>query len=118
MMSNLARKYQYHQEPRQEELKDILIKSRKITKGEKLLFALFLSVLFVLSVKLVANQAAIYEVNRDIQRVEAKIEEQTKINEDLQARVNELSEYSRLLKEAEKLGLKMNGDRVKVVQNR
>lgn len=116
-MSNLARKFQVQEVPKQRSIKEKVVKRRKITKGETFLFFVFLAVVTIFSIKIIANQAAIYEVNKDIQQLQKEINEQKKSTEDLQAQVNELSEYGRLLEEAKKQGLKINENNVKVVQN-
>ena len=43
------------------------------------------------AVQLISNQANIYQVNKDIQVVQATINEQIKVNSDLEVQVSELS---------------------------
>lgn len=121
-MNNLARKYQkeyQHQEFVQPtRSKQPKTKSSMFTKGEKFLFGLFAIVFCALSVKIVTAQASIYEVNRDIQVIEFNMNEQLKVQEDLQVKIKELSEYDRVLKAAKEQGLKMNENNVKVVQSK
>jgi len=65
---------------------------------------------------MIHNQATLYEINTTIQNVEREIDEHHRKIEDLEARVNELSRYDRLMEEAEKQELSMNPDKVRVVQ--
>ncbi|RUQ30620.1 cell division protein FtsL [Peribacillus cavernae] len=80
-----------------------------------LLCALALSIALV-GVKIVSNQSNIYQTNKDIQQVEASITEQVKVNNDLKVQVGELSTYERIWKKAAELGLMLNENNVKVVQ--
>lgn len=119
-MSNLARNPQ--QQPQVEQtgqtMGQIKIKKSWLTPGEKMIGIVFAGMVCFGSVHLIANQAKIYEINKNIQIVEAKVTEQQKVNSDLQVQVSELSNYERIKKEAEKMGLVFNGNNVKVVQDR
>ncbi len=81
MMSNLARKQQTTEFTQQHS--NSFKKGRrytKITLGEKILFVLFVLFITFMATKLISAQAAIYEVNKEIQDVEKKVEEQRKLN--------------------------------------
>lgn len=93
-------------------------KKSKVTKGEKFFYFVFAAVLCVFSVNIIGNQANIYQVNKEIQLIQTNIESQEKVTQDLQAQVNELSEYGRLLEAAKKQGLTMNDQNVKVVSKK
>ncbi|PLS16838.1 cell division protein FtsL [Bacillus sp. M6-12] len=67
-------------------------------------------------VKIVSNQSAIYDTNKDIQKMESSIDEQVKVNNDLEVQVSELNTYERIWKKAAELGLMLNENNVKVVQ--
>ena len=108
-MSSIAKKIQEQQyeDQQQQPHQTVVIRKAKISIGEVvLLCALAIMVTFV-GVKIVSNQAAIYETNKEIQQVEASIEEQGKVNEDLKVQVDELSTYERIWKKAEELGLQV-----------
>lgn len=87
-----------------------------ITKGEKVLIALFVSVVALFSVMILQTQASIYAANQDIRSVEQQIDETKKQNTDLSIQVSELSKYERVWEKAKALGLKLNEQNVKVVQ--
>jgi len=90
--------------------------NRKVfTKGEKVLFILFLSVITLFSVIILQTQSSIHASTKDIQTIEQKIEETKKQNTDLSIQVSELSEYERVWDKAQSLGLKLNEKNVKVV---
>jgi cell division protein FtsL len=90
----------------------------RISPGEKVLFVLFVLFVAFLAVKIITVQASIYEVNKDIQDIRAAVQEQTKINDDLSTQVEELSKYERVWKKAQELGLNLNENNVRVVENR
>lgn len=116
-MSNLARKIQ--QEQRSKTLHETRPKREKrfrITLGEKILGGIFCIALCFLGIQIIGNQVAIYELNKDIQKTSASISDQKLVNDDLQAQVDKLSSYDRILKKAKELGLKLNENNVKVVQ--
>lgn len=116
-MNSLANKIQEQQyEQPQQTVQTVVIRKTKISIGELFLICSLAFVMTFVGVKMISKQASIYKMNKDIQQVEASVQSQTKVNEDLKVRVKELSEYDRLWKKAEELGLKRNANNVKVVQ--
>jgi cell division protein FtsL len=86
-----------------------------LTKGEKVLFALFVSVVALFSVMILQTQASIHSSSQDIRSIEQQIDETKKQNTDLSIQVSELSKYDRVWEKAKALGLKLNEKNVKVV---
>lgn len=122
-MSNLARKQQYLEPQRQQNTQTkqqpVSVHTRRsITLGEKVLGALLVAFIAIMAIKIISTQAAIYKVNRDIQNQQSSIQSQIKANNDLQTQVSDLSQYDRIKKKAEKLGLKLNENNVKVVEGK
>ncbi|PKR86961.1 cell division protein FtsL [Heyndrickxia camelliae] len=122
-MSNLARKQQYLEPQRQQNTQTkqqpVPVHTRRsITLGEKVLGALLVAFIAIMAIKIISTQAAIYKVNRDIQNQQSSIQSQIKANNDLQTQVSDLSQYDRIKKKAEKLGLKLNENNVKVVEGK
>lgn len=116
-MSNLARKQIIkHEEKTVSKQPKQQIKKRLFTPGEKVLFLLFALMICFTGAKIVSTQAALYEVNRDIQDVEQQIKEQKKTNHDLKAQVSEESTYEKIWKRARELGLDLSEQNIKVVQ--
>ncbi|MFI8574779.1 MULTISPECIES: cell division protein FtsL [Rossellomorea] len=121
-MSNLARKYEQQKVEKtnqsvQANPKRLSEERRSvITPGEKILVAIFAAVFCFLAVQIVTTQAAIYDVNKDVQHVESTIEKQEKANNDLKLQVSELSTYERILEKAKELGLNLKEKNVKVVE--
>ncbi|MBP2240028.1 cell division protein FtsL [Cytobacillus eiseniae] len=122
-MGNLARKLQ--QEERHEQQRKYQIKtptkSKKrspwLSPGEKILGIIFTGIVCFGAIHIVSNQAAIYGMNKDIQDTEKSIQEQQKVIGDLEMQVGELSTYERIWAKAKELGLKLNENNVKVVQD-
>ncbi|KAB7707966.1 cell division protein FtsL [Bacillus aerolatus] len=116
-MTNLAKKQPFIHEtkpvPKQKEQQ---IKKRLFTPGEKVLFLLFALMICFTGAKVVSTQAALYEINKDIQDVETQIKEQKKTNHDLKVQVSEESTYEKIWKRAKELGLDLSEQNVKVVQ--
>lgn len=116
-MGNLARKVQQEQQrkmvqvPKKE-------KSNKLwlTPGEKIVGMIFVAILCVGAFQIISTEAAIYEVNKGIQDTKLDIQKQKKVNSDLGMQVEELSSYERIWAKAKELGLKLNDNNVKVVQ--
>ncbi|MGM0873558.1 MAG: cell division protein FtsL [Bacillota bacterium] len=122
-MSNLAMKLEQKRQEQQQQQQmpvqePIIIKRRaSITPGEKFLIFLFVSLFVIGAVNIVAKSYTVYQANVDIQKTEAKIEEQTKLNSDLHVQVEELSTYDRIWEKAKELGLTLDQNNVKSVQH-
>ncbi|WP_318999832.1 cell division protein FtsL [Mesobacillus sp. S13] len=119
MMSNLARKLQQEQQQRtvQSPATSPARRNSILTPGEKILMFVFGAIVCFGATFMVSKQAAIYEVNKEIQIIEGNIQEQQKINSDLEIQISELSTYERIKQVTEKLGLTLNEDNVKGVEN-
>ncbi len=120
-MSNLATKIeqqkidqQRQQVPVQEPL--IIRRRATITLGEKLLILMFVALFVIGAVNIITKSYAVYQANIEIQKTEAKIDEQTKLISDLHVQVEELSTYDRIWEKAKELGLTLDQNNVKSVQ--
>lgn len=116
MISFAKRIQEQPYEQPQQTVQTVVVRKPKISIGELLLLCVLAVMITIVGVKVISNQAAIYTVNKQIQQADASIQEQMKVNEDLKVQVKELTEYDRLWKKAEELGLKRNENNVKVVQ--
>ncbi|OAS84571.1 MULTISPECIES: cell division protein FtsL [Metabacillus] len=121
-MSNLAMKLEQQRQEKQQQQhmpvsEPIIIKRRaSITNGEKILMILVVGLFIIAAVNIVTKSYTVYQANIEIQKTEAKIEEQTKLNSDLHVQVEELSTYDRIWEKAKELGLKLDQNNVKSVQ--
>jgi cell division protein FtsL len=116
-MNNTAVKVheQHRPSPRSHTRKQRKLRIR-FTLGEKLLFVSFCVFVMYAAVHIVSNQVKIYQMNKDIQKLEETIQEQQKQNNDLYVEVQQLSTYERILQKAKELGLSLNENNVKVVR--
>ncbi len=117
-MANLARQL------RQEQQEQTIVAPKKrikqkswISPGEKILGITFGALVCFGSVHIISNQASIYQVNKEIQDTKVTVQEQEKSNSDLTIQVNELSQYERIRDKAQELGLTLNDQNIKVVQD-
>ncbi|WP_040204846.1 cell division protein FtsL [Neobacillus jeddahensis] len=118
-MGNLAREYLEQQQQGEQSVQiksQVKIKKSWLTPGEKIIGVVFAGFVCFGAVHLISNQSRIYEVNKDIQTMETKIDEQQKVNGDLKVQVSELSSYDRIFEKAKKMGLFVDENKVKVVE--
>jgi cell division protein FtsL len=116
-MSSIARKIKEQQQIEQQQtVQTVIVHKAKISFGELVLLCVLALAIAFVGVKIVSNQSAIYQTNKEIQQAESSIDNQVKVNNDLQVQVSELSTYERIWKKAAELGLMLNENNVKVVQ--
>ncbi|MRX70816.1 cell division protein FtsL [Bacillus lacus] len=120
-MSNLAVKIQQQRQEQQSQQQVqqqtvVIRKNRSITLGEKFLFVLFIAGVVLAAVSMISNSVAAYQTNVEIQKLEQKLELQQKTNSDLQVEVKELSNYDRIWTKAKEMGLTLEKNNVKVIQ--
>ena len=119
-MSMLARNmntgHQHNHQP-QSTVKTVVVHKAKVTLGEKLLLRILAVAFVAFSATIISNQYEIYTLNKDLQSLEETVTNQTKVNSDLSMEVSELSKYERILEKASQLGLTLNENNVKVVEN-
>ncbi|GIN91466.1 cell division protein FtsL [Siminovitchia terrae] len=118
-MSNLAQQLQQNNSVQQKEVQKTTVRRHvKISPGEKVLYLLLAAFIIFMAVKIITVQAAVYDTNKEAQEVERNIQKHEKVNADLAMQVDELSRYERVWKKAKELGLNLNENNVKVVENR
>jgi cell division protein FtsL len=121
-LSNLAvkiRQKQYQEQQSKHRAKEkVIVKKRPLfTLGEKILFMIFLFIVLIGSIFIVSNYVKLYQVNMDIQAIEMKVKEQERMNHDLLIQKKELSNPERIWSKAKELGLTLNPNHVKGVQD-
>lgn len=125
-MSQTARNYEqtrhtYKENQRIEHASSSTIsqpKRRLITPGEKVLWSLGIALIFLLAISIVSKEAAIYNVNSQVQQLKDNISSQNKVNSQLEVKVTSLLAPSRIKKIARnQLGLTLNGKNVNVIQH-
>ena len=85
----------------------------KISKFEKLLYALAITVLVLSPVSIVFSKATLSKINFEVEKKKNDIEEQQKTNEGLA--INELSSLTKIQQVADEQGLSYNNYNIKTV---
>jgi cell division protein FtsL len=117
-VSSIVNKIQEQQQiNEQKAVQTVVIRKTKVSFGEVILVCVLALAIAIVGVKIISNQATIYETNKEIQTAEVSIDEQMRVNGDLKEQVSELSTYERIWQKAAELGLTLNENNVKVVQN-
>ncbi|WP_046175137.1 cell division protein FtsL [Domibacillus indicus] len=114
-MNNTAQKPVVDQ-PRTAPAKPRKVIKQFFTPGEKVLFLVFVLTVCFMCAKLISTQAAIYETNKQIQDMNAKIQEQEKVNHDLEVQISEESTYEKIWERAKARGLDLSEQNIKVVE--
>ena len=87
----------------------------KISKFEKLLYTLAITLLVLSPVSIVFSKATLSKVNFEVEKRKHAIEEQEKTNEGLAMTIDELASLTKIQEVAEEQGLSYNNDNIKTV---
>ena len=87
----------------------------KISKFEKLLYTLAITLLVLSPVSIVFSKATLSKVNFEVEKRKHAIEEQEKTNEGLAMTINELASLTKIQQVAEEQGLSYNKNNIKTV---
>ena len=88
---------------------------KKITKGEKMLYTLGgLCVVMTIIIKIFCG-ASIGHLNISVEKVKYEIDEQSKKNESLTMKVNELTSFDNVKDIVKDMGLSYNNDNIIVI---
>lgn len=115
MNTNEVRKWQYEPQRTSEEQRKVVIRVKKkgwLTVGEKVLYSLFASVIIIAGMYVVSFSSKMDSLNRDVQALEANVQEQTLENKSLEFEVRELSKPERIIAIAKEKGLKIQDAKV------
>lgn len=110
---------QEHQIPEIPKKQPKIRRNRKLFSfGEKVVFLLFSTILVLFSSMILHTEGQINDMNREVQRLDVKIDETIKQNTELAIQVSEKSTYEKVWEKAKELGLSLNEKNVKVVPER
>ena len=98
-MNNTA-KQPIVEQPKKASIKQKKVSRSFFTPGEKILFLVFVLTVCFMCAKLISTQAAIYETNKEIQIVERQIQDQERVNKDLDIQISEESTYEKIQERA------------------
>ena len=87
----------------------------KISKFEKLLYTLAVTLLVLSPVSIVFSKATLSKINFEVEKKKNDIELQEKTNEGLAMTIDELASLTKIQEVAEEKGLSYNNDNIKTV---
>lgn len=122
-MAQSARKYQDFmplEQPRRQpqQPKKVVVKRKRVHYSLVEVFSVtsILVMGLVLALMLIRSSILLYDLNTETREVQAGIELQAQKNNELDAKILELSNPERILDRASKLGLKLDENNVKVIR--
>ena len=92
-------------------------KKLKITKFEKVLYAIAVLLLFIAPVTIVFTKSALSEINFKVEKMKKEIASREKINEGLEMKINELVSLDNIKDVIKTEGLSYNNDNIKNLSN-
>ena len=89
----------------------------KMSKFERLLYIFAITLLVTLPVAIVFSKATLSQINFEVEKQKKQIEAQTKTNESLSMKINELASLDKIQEVAKNEGLSYNNDNIKNVED-
>lgn len=96
-------------------MKKKIKKKIKLSKFEKLLYALAIILVLASPISIVFSKATLSKINFEVEKKKDAIEEQEKTNESISMTINELASLTKIQAVAEEQGLSYNNDNIKKV---
>ncbi len=87
----------------------------KMSKFERLIYTFAIVLAISAPVTIVFSQATLSQINFEVEKVKKEIKEQTKTNESLSMKINELASLDKIEEIAKEEGLSYNNDNIKTV---
>ena len=94
-----------------------LKKRIKMSKFERLLYIFAITLLVTLPVAIVFSKDTLSQINFEVEKQKKLIEAQTKTNESLSMKINELASLDKIQEVAKNEGLSYNNDNIKNVED-
>ena len=89
----------------------------KMSKFERLIYTFAIVLAISAPVTIVFSQATLSQINFEVEKVKKEIKEQTKTNESLSMKINELASLDKIEEIAKEEGLSYNNDNIKTVDD-
>ncbi len=90
-------------------------KVKKIGKFEKAIYTLALIVLFAFPFSIIFLQATHSKVNIEVEKIKKEIKTQTRKNESLSMKINELASLDKIIEVAQEQGLSYNNNNIRLI---
>lgn len=91
-------------------------KRLKMSKFEKLLYAFTLLLVVLAPISVVFSKATLSKVNFEVEKTKKEIASQTKTNESLTMKINELASLDKIQAIAKEQGLSYNNNNIKSIE--
>ncbi len=91
-------------------------KRLKMSKFEKLLYAFTLLLVVLAPISVVFSKATLSKVNFEVEKTKKEIASQTKTNESLTMKINELASLDKIQEIAKEQGLSYNNNNIKSIE--
>jgi cell division protein FtsL len=102
--------------PERHSVEEPLVRKRRITKGERVLWIAAGFLFFFLAALIITNQARLYHASSQIQNLQNSLSNHEKSVQQLESQADSLSSPDRIVRFAEQnLGLKLNINNIKVL---
>lgn len=88
----------------------------KMSKFEKLLYTLALTLILIAPISIVFSKATLAKINFDVEKEKKEIAAQTKTNESLSMAIDELASLTKIEEVAKTQGLSYNNNNIKTVE--
>ena len=90
-----------------------VVKRVKISKFERLILSFAIVLLVSAPLTIVFSKATLSKINFEVEKTKKEINEQTKTNESLSMKINELASLDKIEEVAKEQGLSYNNDNIK-----
>lgn len=88
-------------------------KKLKISKFEKILYAIAIVLLLIAPISIVFTKSTLSEINFEVEKLKKEIASREKTNESLEMKINELASLDNIKDVIKKEGLTYNNDNIK-----
>ena len=90
----------------------------KMSKFERLIYTFALVLAVSAPITIVFSKATLSQINFEVEKKKREISEQTKTNESLSMKINELASLDKIQEVAKNEGLSYNNDNIKTVEEK
>ncbi len=91
-------------------------KKLKITKFEKILYAMAILLLLMAPISIVYAKSTLSEINFEVEKMKKEVAAKEKTNESLEMKINELVSLDNIKEVIKKEGLSYNNDSIKNIE--
>ena len=91
-------------------------KKLKITKFEKILYAMAILLLLMAPISIVFAKSTLSEINFEVEKMQKEVAAKEKTNESLEMKINELVSLDNIKEVIKKEGLSYNNDSIKNIE--